>query len=78
MVLPKIELNKEQFECLEEIAKNKHKDINYIVSEIIDEYLEQLLDDELLEIADEEMNKIDSGKSTPVPFDEVLAKNGIL
>jgi len=72
-----IDLEKDQFKCLELIAKNKKKDINHIVAEIIDEYFEQLLDEELLKIAKKRSADIRSGKSKTISLEELEKKYGL-
>jgi len=72
-----IDLEKEQLDSLELIAKDKNKDVSHIIAEIIDDYFEKLFDEELIKIADERYANILSGKSKTIPFEEVLRENGL-
>jgi len=72
-----IDVEKDQLKCLELIAKNKNKDVNRIIAEIIDEYFEQLLDEELLKIAKKRSADIKSGKSEIFSHEEVMRENGL-
>jgi len=72
-----IDVEKDQLKCLELIAKNKNKDVNRIIAEIIDEYFEQLLDEELLRIAKKRSADIKSGKSKTISLEELEAKYGL-
>ena len=72
-----IDLDEEQLESLELMAKDKNKDVSHFIAEIIDDYFEKLFDEELIKIADERYAKILSGESKTIPFEEVLRENGL-
>ena len=72
-----INLEKEQEDCLEQLAKDKNIDVNQFITKIIDDYFESLLDDELLKIAEERSADIKAGKSKIFSFEEVLKENGL-
>ena len=72
-----VELEKDILEPLELIAKDINKDVGYIIAEIVDKYLEELEDEYFTKLADERYADILSGKSKPIPFEEVLKRNGL-
>ena len=72
-----VDLEEEQLECLETLAKDMNKNVSYIIAEIIDDYFEKLFDEELIKIADERHADILSGKEELISFEEVLKKNGL-
>jgi len=72
-----VELEKDILEPLELIAKNKSKDVGYIIAEIVDEYFERLSDEKLLKIAKRESKKIRTGKEKTIPFDEIKKEYGL-
>ena len=73
-----VDLEKDQLECLELIAKKKNKDVNYVIAEIIDDYFEKLLDKKLLKIAKKQSERIRSGKEKTIPFEEIKKEYGFL
>ena len=77
MPLTTINIEEDQLESLEEIAKNEHKDVSYIIAKIIDDYFENLLDKELLIIAKQRSADIKAGKSKLIPHEEIKAKYGL-
>jgi predicted DNA-binding protein len=72
-----IELEKDNLEFVEFLAKDRNKDVNHIINQIIDEYLERLSDERLLEIAKERSADVRSGKSKTYSFKEVLNECGL-
>ena len=72
-----IELEKDNLEFVEFLAKDRNKDVNHIINQIIDEYLEKLSDERLLEIAKERSADVRSGKSKTYSFEEVLNECGL-
>jgi len=72
-----INLEKEQEDCLQKLAKDKNIDVNQFITKIIDDYFESLLDDELLRTAKEISANIKAGKEKTIPFSEIKAKYGL-
>jgi len=73
-----VELEKDQLDCLEILAKNKSKDIGHIIAEIVDEYLEDLEDRYFSELSDQILADIRSGKEETIPFEEIKKEYGLL
>ena len=69
-----IRLKKKQLERLENLAKETNKTKSFYVSKAIDQYLEDLEFEYLME---QRLIDIRSGKSKPIPFEEVLKRNGL-
>jgi len=72
-----VELEKDILEPLELIAKEKNKDVGYIIARIVDEYLEDLEDEYFTKLADERYADILSGKSKIFSHEEVMRENGL-
>ena len=66
-----VELEKDQLDCLEILAKNKSKDVGHIIAEIVDEYLEELEDRYFSELGDQISADIRSGKIKTISHKEV-------
>ena len=69
-----VELEKDQLDCLEILAKNKSKDVGHIIAEIVDEYLEELEDEYFTKLADERYADILSGKEEFISYEEIKKK----
>jgi len=72
-----VELEKDILEPLELIAKDKNKDVGYIIAEIVDKYLEELEDEYFTKLADERYADILSGKSETISLEELEKKYGL-
>ena len=68
-----IDIKKDDLRCLELLAKGTGKNLNCIISEAIDEYLERILDKELLRIAEERAKD----SSPTIPHEKVKEMYGL-
>ena len=69
-----VELEKDQLDCLEILAKNKSKDVGHIIAEIVEEYLDDLEDEYFTKLADERYADILSGKEEFISYEEIKKK----